>query len=179
MEVIQTEIDGLYQINLDVYPDKRGNFREAWQLEKLTQLGLPKITPVQFNVAESVKGVTRGIHAEPWQKYLHVAHGEVFAAIVDIRPESKTFSKALTFNMNSGNALLIPVGCANSYQVLSDQASYAYLVTAHWNAKQQYTAINLNDEILNIKWPIPKDSQIISEKDLANPTLKELFPNKF
>jgi dTDP-4-dehydrorhamnose 3,5-epimerase len=179
MEIAQTEIADLYYIKLDIYPDKRGNFREAWQQEKLTKLGLPQIAPVQFNVAESVKGVTRGIHAEPWQKYLHVAYGEVFAAIVDIRPESNTFGKVLTFNMNSNNALLIPIGCANSYQVLSERASYTYLVTAHWKAKQRYAAIALNDSTLNIQWPIPKDNQIISEKDLANPTLKELFPSKF
>lgn len=166
-------------VNLDVHRDERGNFREAWQLEKLTALGLPAIAPVQYNVAESVRGVTRGIHAEPWQKYLHVAYGKVFAAIVDLREDSETFTKVLTFEMDNTNALLIPIGCANSYQVLSDNAAYTYLVTAHWQPNQKYTALSLNDPDLNIPWPIPKEQMIISAKDADNARIRDLFPHKY
>ena len=179
MQVKETEIRGLYTIALDVHQDERGNFREVWQIEKLIDLGLTSITPVQLNVAESVRGVTRGIHAEPWQKYLHVAYGYVFAAIVDIREDSDTFAKVLTFEMNNSNALLIPLGCANSYQILSENAAYSYLVTDHWKPNQKYMAISLNDQDLNIPWPIGKEQQIISTKDAKNPQIRNLFPNKY
>lgn len=179
MQVNETEISGLFVIDLDIHTDERGNFREVWQLDKLAKLGFPKIIPVQWNVAESSRGVTRGMHAEPWEKYLHVAHGTVFAAVVDVREKSATFGKLLTFELDFRRALLVPNGCANSYQVTSDGAAYSYLVTGHWHPDQKYTAINIDDPTLKIPWPVPKEQRILSSKDLANPTLKELFPNKF
>ena len=48
--------------------------------------GLPDLDFVQQNVAfNATAGVTRGIHAEPWDKYVSVACGRVFAAIVELR----------------------------------------------------------------------------------------------
>ena len=49
--------------------------------------GLPDFGPVQNNVSfNTAAGVTRGIHAEPWDKYVTVASGRVFGAWVDLRP---------------------------------------------------------------------------------------------
>lgn len=47
--------------------------------------GPPDFTPVQNNVSfnESVE-ITRGIHAEPWDKLVSVASGRIFGAWVDL-----------------------------------------------------------------------------------------------
>ena len=46
-------------------------FKENWQNEKMTKLGLPEFGPIQNNISfNAEKGVTRGIHAEPVPLYL-------------------------------------------------------------------------------------------------------------
>ena len=76
-----TNIPGLVVFDLPVHGDNRGWFKENWQRAKQTALGLPDFGPVQNNISfNAKKGVTRGIHAEPWDKYISIAAGSVFGA---------------------------------------------------------------------------------------------------
>lgn len=179
MKVEKTKIEGLYHITLDLFPDERGSFCEIWQNEKMTALGLPQFYPVQFNIAESKKGALRGIHSEPWEKFIYVTDGEVFAAIADIRPESPSFGSVETFALGQGEALFLPRFVGNSYQALSEHVIYAYLVNAHWSPDVVYRAVRADDPDLAIPWPIPVSESIISDKDRRNPTLRELVPERF
>jgi dTDP-4-dehydrorhamnose 3,5-epimerase len=179
MNVLATPLPGLLEIELDIFEDDRGSFREAWQNEKMTSAGLPALNPVQYNAAESKFGVLRGIHAEPWDKYIHIASGIVFAVIVDIQPNSPTFGQHASFSLHTGNALFVPKGMGNSYLVTSEQAVYTYLVTDHWRPGITYPALAYNDTDLAITWPMPESSIILSDKDRANPTIRSLFPEKF
>jgi len=179
MKVHQTKLSGLIYIELDLYPDERGTFREAWQSAKMEALGLPHFVPVQYNLSESKYGVTRGIHGESWDKYLHVATGTAFAALVDMRVASATFGQIETFELTTTNALFVSKGFGNSYQATSDLLVYTYLVTEHWSPEKRYQSINLYDPDLAIPWPIPANQQIISAKDRHNPSLRQAFPDKF
>ena len=77
---------GCVVLRLDVHEDNRGWFKENWQREKMTALGLPDFGPVQNNISfNAARGTTRGIHAEPWDKFVSVATGRVFGAWVDLR----------------------------------------------------------------------------------------------
>ena len=178
MKVTQTRLKGLFYIELDVFADERGNFREAWQAEKMTAAGLPDFKPVQNNISESKRGVTRGVHAEPWDKYIHVPFGTAFAAVADLREDSPTFGECETFELGQGNALFVERGFGNSYQVTSDWAAYSYLVTEHWQAGVTYPAIALDDPDLAIAWPLAREEWILSEKDMKNPTLRAYYPHK-
>ena len=46
-----TPIPGFLRIDLSVHGDNRGWFKENWQREKMTALGLPDFGPVQNNVS--------------------------------------------------------------------------------------------------------------------------------
>ncbi|MSU76161.1 dTDP-4-keto-6-deoxy-D-glucose epimerase [Patescibacteria group bacterium] len=175
MKLVDSKIAGLTLVELDTYKDDRGSFREAYQQAKLKGLGLETPNPVQMNVAESKYGVIRGIHAEPWDKYIHVVAGEVFAAIVDFRKSSETFGQVETFELNQDNALFLPKGLGNSYAVTSGHVIYTYLVPEYWSADGEYDAVRYDDSKLGITWPIPKGKRIVSEKDQANPTFEEAF----
>src|SRR6218665_2160169 len=86
LETHTTDVPGLVWFDLPVHGDNRGWFKENWQREKMVALGLPDFKPVQNNISFNVeRGVTRGIHAEPWDKYVSVATGKVFGAWVDLR----------------------------------------------------------------------------------------------
>jgi dTDP-4-dehydrorhamnose 3,5-epimerase len=171
----QTSIPGLIEFKLPVHGDNRGWFKENYQREKLIALGLPEdFVVVQNNVSYNPKaGVTRGIHAEPWEKFITVVYGTAFAAIVDFRPDGN-FGAIETFELNPGTAIFVPRGCGNSFQTLEDNTVYTYLVNEHWSPEAKYTLINLADEELAIKWPIPLDEAELSDKDKNHPSLNEL-----
>jgi dTDP-4-dehydrorhamnose 3,5-epimerase len=94
-----TTIPGLLIADLPVHGDSRGWFKENWQREKMTSLGLPDFGPVQNNISfNAEKGVTRGIHAEPWDKYISVGSGRIFGAWVDLR-EGDSFGAVFTLSL--------------------------------------------------------------------------------
>jgi dTDP-4-dehydrorhamnose reductase len=175
---IDTAIPGLVLIDLPVPGDNRGWFKENWQREKLLELGLPDLGVVQNNISfNDAVGTTRGIHAEPWDKYVSVATGRIFGAWVDLR-EGATFGAVFTAELDPSRAILVPRGVGNSYQTLEADTAYAYLVNDHWSPDAEYTFLNLADETAAIEWPIPLDQVEISAKDLAHPRLADVVPMK-
>lgn len=176
LKVTETAIPGFYEIDLVVMGDSRGWFKENYQREKMEALGLPHFEVVQNNFSYNVeKGVTRGLHAEPWEKFISVANGSVFGAWIDLR-EGPSFGKKLTIEITPSKAVFVPRGVANGYQTLTEQVTYTYLVNAHWSPEAKYTFVNLFDPEIDIAWPITKDQAIISEKDAAHPLLKDITP---
>ncbi len=174
LSVRETVITGLFEIDLVVNGDNRGWFKENYQQAKMEGLGLPHFEPVQNNFSyNEERGVTRGLHAEPWDKFISVANGSVFGAWVDLRP-GLDFGKIFTTIIDPGKAIYVPRGVANGYQTLDPQVTYTYLVNDHWSADAKYTFINLFDPELAIDWPIKQAQSIVSEKDLIHPTLTKL-----
>lgn len=174
----ETNIPGLVVFDLPVHGDNRGWFKENWQRAKQTALGLPDFGPVQNNISfNAKKGVTRGIHAEPWDKYISIAAGSVFGAWVDLRP-GDSFGQVYTTVLDPSKAIYVPRGVGNSFQALEDGTVYTYLVNAHWSLEQKktYTFVNLADPELNIQWPIPLEDSERSEADLHHPMLRDAKP---
>ncbi len=175
-EVGRTEIPGLLVVRLDVHADSRGWFEEVWQRQTMTALGLPDFGPVQANLAwNATRGATRGVHAEPWDKYVTIANGRAFAAWVDLR-DGPTFGTTVTAELEPGVAVFVPRGVGNSYQTLEDATAYTYLVSRHWRPGETYPAVRLDDPALAIDWPIPLSEAEISEKDRANTALADVEP---
>lgn len=174
MELTTTSIPGLLRIDLDVHADGRGWFKEGFQRAKLEALGFPPFEVVQNNVSFNADvGVTRGIHAEPWDKYISLAHGRAFAAIVDLR-DGEAYGRVETVELSEHNAIFVPRGCGNSYQTLTPDVVYTYLVDEHWSPDAEYTLIQAFDPALGIDWPIGEAEAIRSDKDRAHPPLAAL-----
>lgn len=176
----ETAIPGVVLYDLPVHGDNRGWFKENWQREKMLALGLPDFGPVQNNISFNEKaGTTRGIHAEPWDKYISVATGRIFGAWVDLR-EGPSFGTVFTAELDPSQAIFIPRGVGNAFQTLEDNTAYTYLVNDHWSAdaQGQYTFLNLADETAAIEWPIPLEQAELSDKDKAHPRLADVVPMK-
>lgn len=172
----QTGIPGLMLWELPVHGDSRGWFKENWQREKMVAAGLADFGPVQNNVSfNDAIGTTRGIHAEPWDKWVSIAAGRIFGAWVDLR-EGPTFGAVFTAELDPSRAIFVPRGVGNAYQTLERDTAYTYLVNDHWSASAQYTFLNLADETAAIAWPIPLAQAELSEKDRAHPRLAEVTP---
>ena len=179
LQVQETGIEGLKVVELSVHGDSRGWFKENWQRAKMVALGIPDLRVVQNNISfNAERGVTRGIHAEPWDKFISVATGSVFGAWVDLRRGSETYGRVYTTTLDPSRAIYVPRGVGNSFQALEDGTAYTYLVDAHWSAelKKTYTFVNLADPELAIDWPIPLSEATLSEADLKHPMLADVVP---
>lgn len=182
--VHQTKFDGMLIFDLNIFDDPRGRFTEVWQTEAMQELGLPEVNPKQLGISRSKKGTIRAVHAEPYDKIIHVVQGKIFVAMTDLRADSKTFGQVDTFELADKQMLFIPKGVGNGFQAISDEeVIYVYCVTGVWSAEKaysgQYVAINFADPDLNIQWPIGAEERIVSLKDQQNPTMRQTFPEKF
>ena len=157
----------------------RGWFKENYQQQKLESLGLPHFEVVQNNFSFNREiGVTRGLHAEPWEKFISLANGRVFGAWVDLR-KGPSFGKMVTLEIHPGKAVFVPRGVANAYQTLEENVTYTYLVNDHWSPELKYQAVYLFDPALGIDWPIDRTEAIVSDKDNNNPLIEDIEPMEF
>jgi dTDP-4-dehydrorhamnose 3,5-epimerase len=177
-QVTTTDLEGLWIVDLEVRQDAErpgASFREVWRADTFVALGLPDLGPVQWSISESRRGTLRGFHAEPWDKFVHVAAGEVFAAIADLRRGSATAGRVWTGTLDRSRALFVSRGLGNAFQVTSDNAVYAYLVNGRWEPGTSYPAVAWDDPDLGVDWPITDEGLSLSAKDRANPSLRDLW----
>jgi dTDP-4-dehydrorhamnose 3,5-epimerase len=173
----ETSIPGLIIFDLSLFGDNRGWFKENWQREKMLATGLPDFGPIQNNFSFNGKrGTMRGIHAEPWDKFISVGSGSFFGAWIDIRENSPTYGQVFTAEIDASKAIFVPAGVANSYLTLENNTVYSYLVNDHWHPEASYSFVNATDPSLNIEWPISPEEWEMSEKDKNHPFLKDASP---
>ncbi|WP_367301331.1 dTDP-4-dehydrorhamnose 3,5-epimerase family protein [Leuconostoc carnosum] len=172
---------GMIEFDIPVHGDNRGWFKENFQKEKMLPLGFPesffKENKLQNNVSLSRKGVLRGLHAEPWDKYISVAdNGRVLGSWVDLR-EGASFGHVYQTVIDASKGIYVPRGVANGFQVLSDTVSYSYLVNDYWalDLKPKYAFVNYADPALGIEWNDVENAEV-SEADKNHPLLKDVVP---
>ncbi len=173
-----TELEGVLIIERPVYEDARGFFRETFRKGELENAFGQKVDFVQANHSRSSKDSLRGIHIAPWHKLVTCTSGQVQQVVVDTRPGSPTFGKHISITMGEDNwrSVFIPEGCGNAFLVLSDIADYTYLTTDHW-APGKEKEVHFADSDVGIIWQT--ETPIVSDKDKHNPTLREVYPEKF
>ena len=124
-------IAGLEIHDLTLHKDNRGWFKENWAGQALV--------PQQQNVSYNARrGATRGMHAEPWDKWVSVATGRVFGAWVDMRAGSDTYGETYTCEIGPDTAVFVPRGVANGFQALEDDTTYIYLVNQRYSPGGAY-----------------------------------------
>ena len=168
----------------EIFSDNRGYFFETWNKKKFNSLVNLEVEFVQDNESYSVEGTLRGLHYQlnPYcqGKLIRVIKGEIYDVIVDLRKESKTFSKWAGIKINSDikNQLWIPNGFAHGFLTKSKEAIVGYRVTNFW-AKDYERTLLWEDPQININWPVPEKNFIpkLSFKDHQGNLFKELFEN--
>ncbi len=179
METEVFDIEGLVLVKPRVFTDERGYFFESFNMERYADAGIPAEHFVQDNISKSRKGVLRGLHfqRDPMAqgKLVQVLQGKVIDVAVDIRKGSPTFGKYVAVELSEENhhQFWIPAGFAHGFVALEDDTIFTYKVTNVYSPKHD-GGIRYDDPEIGIKWALPKEDLIVSEKDKTLPLLREL-----
>jgi dTDP-4-dehydrorhamnose 3,5-epimerase len=181
MPFIKTDFPDLLIFEPNVFEDSRGYFFESYNANTCKTDGVEMIF-IQDNQARSEYGVIRGLHYQlaPYAqtKFIRALSGSILDVVVDMRKGSPTFGKSFSIELSAENKkqLLVPKGFAHGYSVLSPTAEVFYKCDAFYN-KEAEGGLLFNDPILNIDWQIEKGKEIISEKDVVQPTFENCKNN--
>ena len=178
MNVIKTDIEGLFIIEPKVLGDHRGYFFESFS-ERDFNSQVCQVRFVQDNESKSRYGVLRGLHFQkpPYaqSKLVRVVKGAVLDVAVDIRMGSPTFGRHVAVELTEDNhrQFFISRGFAHGFVVLSDEVIFQYKCDNFYEPESE-GAIAWNDPALGIDWKIPAEDIILSEKDKKHPVLAEI-----
>ena len=124
-------------------------------------------------------GTVRGLHFQSppaaQSKLINVLQGGILDFFLDLRPESETFLRHGSINLNQENAktLYIPRGFAHGFITLKNNTIVSYKLDNEYNPDMENTII-WNDPEIDIKWPLMK-KYFHSPKDLDGRSLSEIL----
>jgi dTDP-4-dehydrorhamnose 3,5-epimerase len=169
LELLSKTIQGCRVIEGLNHEDNRGSFiriaEEKWLPAGLTFKQISSTTNVKENTF-------RGLHYEKSLqsefKLIRILKGKVLDILLDIRPNSPTYSKHSMFIMDckTPKSILIPPGVAHGYLTLEPNTIVVYGMTEDFSPLN-YGGIRFNDPAFGIDLPINPD--VVSEQDLAWP----------
>ena len=177
MNLIKTEIEGLYILEPRIFGDARGYFFEAYNKKVFDALVGP-VDFVQDNESKSRYGVVRGLHFQKGEhaqaKLVRVVSGTVLDVAVDLRPGSKTFGKHVGVVLSGENKRMfyIPRGFAHGFSVLSEGVVFQYKCD-NFYCPEAEGAIAWDDPDLGIDWGLKPEDVILSDKDRNHPSFKQ------
>lgn len=178
MKILNTDIEGLKVVKLDIHRDDRGFFVEKFKLSEFEKAGLPTKF-LQENHSRSFPRVIRGLHYQfnpPQGKLVSCSRGRIYDVAVDIRKDSKTLGQHFGIELDQSTLLWIPPGFAHGFCTIGDEpADLIYKITdGEYNSKGE-GGIIYNDIDININWKIK--SPVISQKDKNLQSFKDYMLN--
>lgn len=182
MNIIGSDIVGIWILNNFLYQDDRGSFSRLFCLENLKEvMGNRMIVQINHSITRNI-GAIRGMHFQkpPYSelKIIRCIKGRVFDVAIDLRAGSPTFLKwvAIELAPENYNAIVIPEGCAHGFQVLEKDSELLYLHTMLYTPQAE-GGVRFDDPKIAIKWPLtPLD---ISERDLTHLFIDENYKGIF
>jgi len=179
MEIKTTFIDGLLLIRPAVFKDNRGCFFESWNAHKFNASIGQEITFVQDNVSISKADVIRGLHYQippsAQSKLIRVVSGSILDIAVDIRPDSKTYGQHFSVKLDTESRwqLWIPEGFAHGFRAIEVDTVVMYKCTDFYDPACE-RSLKWDDTDLGIDWGLSPQGAIMSDKDSAAVSFKDL-----
>ncbi|MDQ0206918.1 dTDP-4-dehydrorhamnose 3,5-epimerase [Alkalicoccobacillus murimartini] len=178
MNITELALEGVKLIEPVVYQDSRGFFTESYQRSAWKKAGIEEEF-IQDNHSLSMEtGVIRGLHFQigdaAQSKLVRVLAGSIYDVVVDIRPDSPTFTEwvAVTIRSEDHKQLLVPKGFAHGFCTLEPYTQVFYKVDQLYNREKE-RGIYWSDPAIGIKWPV--NTPILSTKDEQLPNLESVL----
>jgi dTDP-4-dehydrorhamnose 3,5-epimerase len=168
----ETRLKGAFVIEPEKLEDERGFFVRTWCQREFANRGLnPCIA--QCNVSFNHKrGTLRGMHYQvaPYEetKVVRCTRGAIYDVIIDLRPDSTTFTEWLAVELSADNRrmLYIPERFANGFQTLENNTEIFYQISEFY-APEYARGIRWDDPAFGIQWP--SADRTISVRDRTFP----------
>lgn len=167
-----TDLAGAWVLDLDPHEDERGFFARVWCAREFAERGLePRLVQSSLSFNQR-RGTLRGMHfqAAPFEevKLVRCTRGAIHDVIVDLRPESPTYTRHIAFELTADNRrqLYIPRGCAHGFQTLAADCEVVYQMSEFYTPDAG-RGVRWNDPAFGIRWPIA--DPILNERDRSYP----------
>lgn len=176
-----TAIPGLIEVTPFNADDIRGCFTKDYSKEVFEANGIHHDLAEVFYTT-SHKGVIRALHfqrVKQQPKLVRCIWGHVWDVVVDLRKDSPTFKKWLSFDLTgeNHNEILVPAGCVHGYLVLEDSI-VSYKCGEKFYGEYD-DGILWNDPDIGVTWPLDlvggPDRVILAEKDKGLQTFAEFM----
>lgn len=178
MEIHSLQIQGSFEVTPKIFGDERGIFCETFRFDELETFIGHKFDLRQMNTSVSKLGTLRGIHfakvPRGQAKYVTVPFGKILDFVVDVRVGSVTYGKWISVEISAEkrNAVYLSEGLGHAFLSLEEGTVVSYLVSDVYRPESEFAVSPLDNE-LSLSFPIPRDQILISQKDLAAPSLEE------
>ncbi|MGH6624597.1 MAG: dTDP-4-dehydrorhamnose 3,5-epimerase [Burkholderiaceae bacterium] len=172
MRFLESELAGLFVIDIEPLSDDRGFFARTFCEREFAQRGI-EMRAVQSSISfNRRRGTVRGMHFQ-WPparegKLVRCVRGAIIDVVIDLRPESPTFTKHVAVNLDDieRQSLYIPPGLAHGFQTLEDDSEVLYQMSDFYQASLG-AGVRWNDPAFEIRWPI--DEVTLLERDASYP----------
>ena len=167
-----TPLPGAFVITPEPREDARGLFARTWCRRELEARGLEtRIAQcsTSFNIR---KGTLRGMHYQvpprAETKIVRCTRGAMYDVIIDLRPESPTFTQHFAVELSAANRRMVyvPAGCAHGFQTLEDATEVFYQIS-EFHSPDHARGVRWDDPIFGVQWP--SDERTIAERDRCYP----------
>ena len=173
----ETPLAGAFLIELERALDERGSFARvfdalAWQSNGLNSQIVQ--CSVSFNTR---RGTLRGMHyqVDPWAEceLVRCARGAIYDVIIDLRPDSPTFTHWFGAELTETNdrLLYIPERFAHGFQTLEDATEVSYQISQIY-VPEAARGVRWDDPAFAVEWPDAEDGRVISARDRAYPDFR-------
>lgn len=173
MDIIHTNIEGLFKIKTNVIKDDRGSFQKIFNRTYFRNNGF-NYDFKEFYFSISKINTIRGMHFQTpphnHVKIVYVSYGSIIDVVVDLRKESTSFGQIFSTKLEhlSGILLYIPSGLAHGFKSLMDDTIVNYAQTSCYSKENDH-GILYNS--IDFDWKIA--DPIISKRDLRFPSFQD------
>jgi dTDP-4-dehydrorhamnose 3,5-epimerase len=175
MKFTETTVSGVFLIELDLHADDRGSFARSFCVDEFNEAGMD-IHVVQANISfNKHSGAVRGMHYQvsphAEAKVVRCTRGALYDVVVDLRPDSPSYSQWFGIELNAENrkAMFVPKGCAHGFQTLVDGTEVSYLMSERY-VPEAASGVRYDDPAFGIEWPMAVSS--VSDRDQGWPDFK-------
>ena len=174
-----TPLAGAFVIEPEPDADARGLFARTWCRRELERRGLETRIAQCSTSFNPRKGTLRGMHYQsaPFAetKIVRCTRGAVYDVIVDLRPDSPTFTRhfGLALTADDRRAIYVPPLVAHGFQTLEDDTEVFYQISEFYSP-EHVRGVRWDDPAFGIAWP-PAE-RLVSERDRGYPDFRPSHP---
>lgn len=171
----ETPLAGAFVIEPEPLEDSRGLFARTWCRTEFQERGLETRIAQCSTSLNTTRGTLRGMHYQgsPYgeTKIVRCTRGSMYDVIIDLRPDSPTFTRhfGLVLTADNHRMVYVPTGFAHGFQTLEDGTELFYQVSEVY-APEYARGVRWNDPVFGIQWP--DADRIIIDRDRDYPDFR-------